>query len=163
LRENALGSVFRVFLPLSEETLPRPAEEGAKASSELKGGGTALLIEDDQQVRGLGVRMLEHFGWKVLAARDGVEGVEMFLKHQEEIRFVLSDLTMPRMDGWETLAALRKMKPDVCVILASGYDEASVMSGDHNEWPQAFLGKPYSLEDLRAAVGRVTAAKTKAI
>lgn len=112
------------------------------------------MVEDTEQVRKLGVRMLELMGCEVLAAKDGVEGVEIFRERRDDIGFVLCDLTMPRMDGWKTLEALRKIRPDIRVILASGYDEASVMSGDHPEWPQAFLAKPYSLEDLREAIGR---------
>jgi len=94
------------------------------------------LVEDTEQVRKLGVRMLELMGCEVLAAKDGVEGVEIFRERRDDIGFVLCDLTMPRMDGWKTLEALRKIRPDIRVILASGYDEASVMSGDHPEWPQ---------------------------
>ena len=78
----------------------------------------------------------------------------MFRQHRDEIRCVLCDLTMPRMDGWETLAALRKLAPDIPVILASGYDEAQVMAGDHPERPQAFLGKPYQMVQLKAALSR---------
>jgi len=58
------------------------------------------------------------------------------------------------MDGWATIAALRKMDPNIPVILASGYDEASVMSGEHAERPQTFLSKPYSLEELHEAINR---------
>lgn len=59
---------------------------------------------------------------------------------------------MPRMNGWETLTALRKLEPDIPVILSSGYDKAQVMSGDHPEWPQVFLGKPYKLKELRDGI-----------
>ncbi|HEJ84268.1 MAG TPA: PAS domain-containing sensor histidine kinase, partial [Desulfobacteraceae bacterium] len=154
LRQDSVGTVFRVFLPVSEEEVVRPAEKAAKVP-ERKGGSTVLLVEDTEQVRKLGVRMLELLGWKALAAKDGIEGVDMFQQNKDEIRFVLCDLSMPRMDGWNTLEALRKIEPDIPVILASGYDEASVMSGEHAEWPQAFLGKPYSLEDLRTAIRNV--------
>ncbi|MDZ7696341.1 MAG: response regulator [Deltaproteobacteria bacterium] len=146
--------MFRVFLPLAAEAVRKPKEETIRPP-ETKGGGTVLLIEDTDQVRQLGVRMLEYLGWRVLAARDGMEGVAIFRERSEEIDWVLSDLTMPRMDGWKTIAALRQIRPEIPVILASGYDEASVMSGDHAEQPQVFLGKPYSLEDLRAAIGKV--------
>ena len=64
------------------------------------------------------------------------------------------DLTMPRMNGWETLNALRELAPALPVILASGYDKAHVMAGDHPELPQAFLSKPYQLQGLRDAIGR---------
>jgi len=154
LRENPVGSVFRVYLPLSAETVPQQPEKAVKFQ-QVQAGGLVLLVEDTEQVRKLGVRMLELLGCGVLAAKDGVEGVEIFRERRDDIGFVLCDLTMPRMDGWKTLEALRKIRPDVRVILSSGYDEASVMSGDHPEWPQAFLAKPYSLEDLREAIGRI--------
>ena len=83
--------------------------------------------------------------------------MDIFQQHQHEIFFVLSDLTMPRMDGWETLAALRKLSPDIPVALSSGYDEAQVMAGDHTEQPDAFLGKPYQLKGLRETINRVLA------
>jgi len=81
--------------------------------------------------------------------------VEIFQQHPDEIRWVLSDVTMPRMDGWKTLAALRKLSPGIPVVLSSGYDEARVMAGDHPERPNAFLGKPYQLKELRDTINRV--------
>ena len=114
-----------------------------------------LLVEDEELVRKLAGVMLTRLGYKVLEAKDGVEAVEKFRQHQGEIGCVLSDLTMPRMDGWETLAALRKLSPGIPVILSSGYDEAQVMAGDHPERPNAFLGKPYQLKGLSDAINRV--------
>jgi CheY-like chemotaxis protein len=58
------------------------------------------------------------------------------------------------MGGWETLAALRKLAPGIPVVLASGYDEASVMAGDHPEQPQVFLPKPYQMAALKNALAR---------
>ncbi len=80
--------------------------------------------------------------------------MEVFRKHQDKIRCVLSDLSMPRLDGWGTLAALRKLAPDIPVVLASGYDEARVMSGDHAHMPQAFLSKPFGSEELGEAIAK---------
>ncbi len=76
-------------------------------------------------------------------------------KNRDQIRCVLCDLTMPRMDGWETMVALRKLAPGLPVILASGYCEAQALAGDHHERPQAFLNKPYELQELRATLIRV--------
>ena len=64
-----------------------------------------LLVEDEEMVREMTAAMLTHLGFTVLEAKDGVEAVEVFRQHRNEIRCVLSDLTMPRMDGWETLTA----------------------------------------------------------
>jgi len=113
------------------------------------------LVEDAADVRRLGRLMLQKLGFEVLTAEDGAAGVRVFREHREKIRFVLCDLTMPRMDGREVLAAIRETRPDIPVILASGYDEASVMSGDHAERPQAFLAKPYGLDELRKAISRM--------
>jgi len=66
---------------------------------------------------------------------------------------------MPGLDGWQTLTALRELRPDILVILASGYDEAQVMRGSHKEKPQAFLHKPYSIGDLRTAVDAVSSSR----
>jgi CheY-like chemotaxis protein len=105
--------------------------------------------------------MLTRLGFAVLEAKDGVEAVELFRQYQDEIRCVLCDLTMPRMDGWETLTALRQLAPDLPVILASGYDKAQVMAGDHLELPQVFLGKPYKLKGLGDAIGKALAGGSK--
>jgi FixJ family two-component response regulator len=87
--------------------------------------------------------------------------VEVFMQFHDEVSCVLCDLTMPRMDGWETLAALRKLAPGIPVILASGYSEAQVMAGDHPEWPQVFLGKPYKLKGLSDAISQALISKRK--
>jgi len=84
--------------------------------------------------------------------------VEIFRQHRDEIGCVVCDLTMPRMDGWQTLTALRQLAPGIPVIMASGYSEAQVMAGHHPELPQILLHKPYELQELRRAINRVMAA-----
>lgn len=148
------GSIFRVFFPLSaEEILLQPDKQ--IQSPEIQGGGTVLLIEDEEQVRKMANKMLTHLGYTVIEAKDGSEAVQIFQQHQDEIRCVLSDLTMPGMNGWDTLASLRKLSPGIPVILSSGYDEARVMADEHSERPNAFLGKPYQLKGLKEKISRV--------
>ena len=156
--EPGHGSVFRVFFPVSAEAVPRQPKKVANAP-EIEGGGTVLLVEDEEMVRDMAARMLTHLGFSVLAARDGVEAMEVFRQRQDEIRFVLCDLTMPRMDGWETLAALRELSPGIPMILTSGYNEAQVMGGDHPKFPEAFLSKPYGFKELSDAIARALANK----
>jgi CheY-like chemotaxis protein len=148
------GSVFRVFLPLLVEAVSQKPVPVAQAPK-LAGGGTVLVVDDETSVREVLKTVIEVIGFTVLDAKDGVEAVEVFRQHQDEIRLVLCDLTMPRMDGWETLAALRKLAPDIPVILSSGYSEAHVMEGNHPELPQAFLSKPCRLVELREAFALV--------
>lgn len=149
--EEGCGSILRVFLPVSVEAVPLPDAFTARFS-EIEDSGAVLLIEDERAVREMAGDMLARLGFAVLEAGDGIEAVKVFRQKRDTIRCVLCDLTMPRMDGWETLAALRKLAPGIPVILTSGYDQAKVMTGDHPEWPQVFLGKPYRLSELCAAI-----------
>ena len=130
---------------------PKSVSAGPRASG-MAVVGTVLLIENEPMVRKLAATMLRRLGFVVVEARDGVEGVSVFRQHMDNIRVVLCDLTMPRMNGWETVAALRAISPAIPVVLASGYDEARVMDGDHPAWPGAFLNKPYRLHALRDAI-----------
>jgi CheY-like chemotaxis protein len=151
-RAGHLSYVGRVT-PRGKNRLQPVMAAKAKAP-ELERGGTLLLVEDDEMMRKLAATMLTRLGFTVLAAKDGVEAVELFQHHQDEICCVLCDLTMPRRGGWETLEAVRAIRPGIPVVLARGYDEARVMAGDHSERPQAFLGKPYKFEELSDAICR---------
>jgi CheY-like chemotaxis protein len=149
--EPGRGSVFRIFLPVSTETIPlHPVKRIHGPAFEVS--GTVLLIEDEEPVRNLAAIMLARLGFTVLEATNGIEALELFQQHQSKIRCVFSDLTMPDLDGWQVLSAVRKLSPDIPVILSSGYDEAKVMSDEHSELPDAFLGKPYRFQELRDAV-----------
>ena len=152
------GSVFKVFFPLSSQIAPLQKEPVAK-TPKIVHEGTVLLVEDEKVLREMIKFALIGFGFTVLQAKDGVEAVEIFEKHKDEISCLLSDLTMPRMGGWETIAALRAIRHDLPVILASGYDEATVMAGKHSELPDFFLNKPYDLNKLVDAIGQAIARK----
>jgi len=147
------GSIFRVFLPVSAEAVSI-SKEVEKATQMIE-SGTVLVIDDEPDVRRMAKAMLSRIGLTVLEAADGVEAMEIFSQHRDHIRCVLSDLTMPRMDGWDTLSALRSISPEIPVILSSGYDEAQVMAKEHPDRPNAFLGKPYHLKELREIINRV--------
>ena len=147
------GSVFRVFLPLSSEAISQKSAIVAQGPN-AAGGGTVLVVDDEPPLRKAVLLALKRSGFTVLEAKDGVEGVEVFQQHRDEIGCVLCDMTMPGMNGWETLTALRKLVPDIPVILASGYSREQVMAGDHPELPQAFLSKPYELANLKDTIVR---------
>jgi PAS domain S-box-containing protein len=147
------GSTFRIHLPVCAETVPGPAR-GALQAPEPPPGGTILLVDDDESLLLSTGAALELLGYRLLTARDGVEAIQVFQQHRGTIRCVITDLTMPRMDGWETLAALERLDPALPVILASGYDRAQVMAGVGSVQPRAFLGKPFSLQNLREALGK---------
>ncbi|MCX5832012.1 MAG: PAS domain S-box protein [Deltaproteobacteria bacterium] len=173
------GSTFRVYLPVSAAEVPRQPDKAAqptlivprlkrpivptlqRGNDATTGSGTILLVDDEMMLRDIAAAMLTRLGFTVLAAKDGVEALEVFRQRRDEICLVLSDLTMPRMDGWETLTALRQLAPDLPVILASGYDKVQVMAGDHPELPQVFLGKPYGLQGLSDAISHALVSRKK--
>ena len=154
--ELGRGSTFRVILPVSTDVVVRRSDISTEPSArEL--GGTVLLIDDEEMIREMAATMLTRMGFKVLSAKDGVEALQIFKNHPDEVGIVLSDLSMPHMDGWETLTALRQIRPNIPVVLASGHDQSKVLAGDHPELPQVFLHKPYKKTELQAALAKAIA------
>ncbi|MGV8073944.1 MAG: PAS domain S-box protein, partial [Syntrophobacteraceae bacterium] len=149
-----LGSVFQVLLPMHTAQALPSKEETTLISRPLEDMGSVLVVDDEPMLRIMAQAMLEKLGIESITACDGNEAMEIFHAHKDEIRLVLLDLSMPGMDGWETLAALRALRPDLPVVLVSGYDEAQVMQSGHPERPQAFVHKPYTLADLKAALAQ---------
>jgi PAS domain S-box-containing protein len=145
------GSTFRVFLPLVTDELPRSSEKATEAH-QMEPGGTVLLVEDQDIVRNMAESMLKRLGYEVLAASGGTEAVKLLRENTNQVRCVITDLSMPGMDGWETLSALRKIQPHIPVILVSGYDETCAMGTDYPERPHVFLHKPYLKSDLESAI-----------
>jgi CheY-like chemotaxis protein len=153
------GSVFRVFFPISAVEVPFKPGKAANIGK-IEWFGTVLLVDDDEMVLNITRSILTILGFEVLSARDGIEAVEIFQQHKNVIRFVLTDFAMPRMNGLETLTALRKITPGIPVILASGYSEDEVIDDTLPERPQAFLEKPYDLQTLEDAIYRTMANKS---
>jgi PAS domain S-box-containing protein len=146
------GSVFRVFFSLS----PQPPERRIPKVPNIIFGDTVLLVEDNNAVREVTRIVLVDLGFTVFQARDGVEAVEIFEQHKDEISWLFCDLTMPRMGGWETIFAIRTIRHDLPVVLASGYDDVRAMEGEHPELPDFFLQKPYDMNKLCEMTGRST-------
>lgn len=153
------GTVFRFYLPVLRLKAAPPPEEKS-VSIRLKPGITVLLVEDDKSVRFMSATLLKRLGAVVLEASDGIEALEIFGKYSDQIDCVLCDLTMPMMDGWQTLEALRTRSPDLPIILTSGYDEGHVMAVHHEVLPNSFLHKPFSREDLIAAINQAGVSKS---
>lgn len=146
------GSTFRVYLPVCDNAALHPAGTAVPSIGANGSGGTLLLVDDDVALLESTHDLLEMKGFSVLTAKDGIEAIEVFQAHRKEICCVITDLTMPRLDGWGTLAALRQLDPSLPVILTSGYDLTELMAREHPEGPQAFLGKPYGFKQLEEAV-----------
>ena len=148
-----VGTTLHIFLPRAVVT-PLNNLVGSMRSKRSSGSETILIIDDEAGVRGPTRRALEHCGYRVLEAPDGIQGLELYRRERDRVRLVLLDIVMPNMSGWEVLAALRERAPSLPVILVSGYPatdqpEDSVENGD------AFLAKPFALEELLGTVRRL--------
>ena len=113
-----------------------------------RGSGLILVVDDEPMVRSLARRVLEKFGFRVMTAEDGLKALEIFRPHGAEIVAVLLDVTMPNLDGTETFREMRRLRPDVKVILSSGYDQHDAVGALGREGLAGFLHKPYLPMDL---------------
>jgi PAS domain S-box-containing protein len=148
-----LGTRIRVYFPVSA---PGQGRAASRRAEELQGKGVVLVVDDETNVRLSTELLLRELGFEVLTARDGAEAIEAFRTESARIDVVLLDLTMPRMDGLETLKELRRIAPAIPVVLTSGYGAACL--GDEpsaGEGPDAVLPKPYAAERLVATLRQV--------
>ncbi len=154
--EPGYGTTFNVYLPLGNVAQPAPGENAPTRPNEP--ARTILLVEDEEMLRGLGVIMLEGDGYRVLAAKDGVEAVEMFTTHKDEIGLVLCDLGLPRLGGREVFLKMKEIKPNVRALVASGYLEPNMRSEILKAGVIDTIQKPYDfremLEKIRSIIGQ---------
>jgi PAS domain S-box-containing protein len=150
--EPGKGTSFKVLLPASG----KPAEifNGTSTQDNWKSSGKVLLVDDEETVRGIGAEMLKELGFTPLTANDGREAVEIF-KETPDFVFVILDLTMPHMDGEQCFRELRQLKPDVKVIMSSGYNEQEVCQKFVGKGLAGFVQKPYKLSVLKEAIRAV--------
>jgi CheY-like chemotaxis protein len=142
------GTAIRALLPVSF-TAPMVRAAPPAPDVDWRGSGTILVVEDEDSVRTLARTMLEYLGFGVVAVGDGWEAVRTFRERRGEIACVLLDLTMPRMDGEETLQELRRIDEDVRVVLSSGYNEQEVTQRFVGQGLAGFIQKPYQVETLK--------------
>ncbi len=140
--EVGKGTKFSVYLPAHKQT----AEEKDKSKVRIKKTGTLLLIDDEEEIRVTTKELLEAEGFKVYIAGDGMEGVNIYKDHKDEIDLVILDLNMPKMSGKETLAQLLLINPNVKVIIATGFIAES--EKEEVEGVTGFVEKPFNIDKL---------------
>ena len=134
---------------LAEDSLDYPEEE-------LVGGTeTLLFIDDEDIIIDVARDMLEILGYKVLVAQTGEEAVKIYRQHKKEIALVIQDMVMPGMNGADIFKAIKKINPDVKVILASGYMMNKQIAAVMDAGCRAFMQKPFRLEELSLKVREV--------
>jgi PAS domain S-box-containing protein len=140
--EVGVGTTFTVYFPRSDKEATSNISEAVTSSKYMKGSGLVFVVDDERIVRDTTREILERSGYDVLLAKDGSEAVSIFRNRCEEIKAVVLDMTMPRMDGTETLRELKKIKSEVPVILSSGYHQGNE-DQESNRAASGFIQKPY--------------------
>ena len=155
--EPGRGSTFKMLLPAAEEAAVSGQDAGARSPSAWRGSGTILVVDDEESVRVLAKRMVEKLGFSAVSLADGRDAVAALRARPAGFACVILDLTMPHLDGAETFRELRRVQPDVRVIMSSGYTEQEVTQRFAGKGLAGFIQKPYTLdvlaETLRAVVG----------
>ncbi len=151
---QGVGSTFRVLLPLASEPASVPFSIVA-SQKPARGRGVILLIDDERAVRSTASLILEELGYQALVASTGREGLERLAFASARVRLVLLDLTMPEMDGRDTLLEMRRAGHAVPVLLISGYHHGEVAPLLREPGVVGFLQKPLQLDQLARSVREV--------
>ncbi len=145
--EPGQGTTFKLYFPRVDETASLPPS-GPVETDRAPSTETILVVEDEQAVRDLTVKMLRKLGHTVLAAADGVEAIEIAKSYSGSIALLLTDVVMPNMSGRQVADELLKLRPKLKVIYQSGYTDTTVVHHGVLEDGVEFLPKPFSREAL---------------
>ena len=152
------GTYIRVLFPaLAAMNSPdEPSGSGTKTAGEASLlTGTILAVDDEFEIREICREYLQLLGFTVITAVDGREAVRLLLEHADEIVCVLLDMMMPDLDGFATLQELKKHRPDIPVILCSGYNAIEATRLFSSKGLAGFIQKPFRQHDLREVLVRV--------
>ncbi len=148
--EAGSGTTMTVWLPavvgrgLAAAPVDEPEDDGGKGWT---GSGRVLLVDDNFTVLEVGQRMLRILGFEVESYQSGFDAVEEFRLRPDRFDLAIVDLTMPQMDGSETVRQLREVRPELPIVISSGYSAIEVASRADER--TAYLHKPYTLRELR--------------
>jgi two-component system cell cycle sensor histidine kinase/response regulator CckA len=158
--EIGKGTTFTILLPVygDEGSKPTVRRRQMPEVTDLTGKGNVLLVEDEDAVRMFGARALRNKGYTVLEATSGEGALEVINNAKMEIDIIVSDVMMPGMDGPTLVRLIREDRPQVKVILISGYSEETIRGDFDGDDQVHFLPKPFSLNELATKVKEVITA-----
>ena len=141
----AKGTTFRIYLPASKKgsKIDEPPIERI-----LKGLETVLLVDDEDLILDVGSEILQELGYTVMTAGSGKEALEIYSANKDKIDIVVLDMIMPDMSGGETYDGIKKIEPDVKVLLSSGYSERGDASDILERGCQGFIQKPFTMKNF---------------
>jgi PAS domain S-box-containing protein len=152
--EVGRGTTFKILFPAATGS-GETGEASATAASAWRGQGIVLVVDDEPSMRSTAARMMEKLGLVPVLASDGRQALEAFRAEPDRFSLVLLDLTMPDMDGEQTFTELRRLRPEVRVILMSGFNAQEAMVRFPGKGLASFLQKPFTVDSLRSVLQSV--------
>jgi len=153
------GTIFHIYLPVSTKEVL--ALHPLQSPAPVRGGSeTILFIEDEDSIREVAAEMLLGYGYRMIFATDGLDGVEQFRRHQDEVALVVSDYGLPVFDGEEVYRRIRELDRDVPFALVTGYIASEKRDDLTARGVDAMLSKPYKPKELLAVVRQLLDAAT---
>jgi PAS domain S-box-containing protein len=154
--EPGRGTTFKVYLPAQGIPGDDSQEETEEVSLPRGAGETILVVDDETSILSITSETLQTFGYQVVTACNGAEAVAIYAQQKKKIAVILTDLSMPVMDGRATIYALLKINPKAKIIAMSGLDEADSVAKASTAGVKHFISKPYTagtlLKTLRTIV-----------
>ncbi len=153
--EPGKGSEFRVFFPATAETPEQDAPDASSLEAVSGRGENVLVVEDEDRVRNLAENVLSQNGYRVFVAENATKAAQVFGREKANLDLVFSDVVLPGKSGIELVRQFLHERPDLSVLLASGYgqDDADFETIEHKGYP--FIQKPYQMLDLLKALREV--------
>ncbi len=146
------GAVFEVYLPSYER---RAAPEVQPAAYFPRGSESILYVDDESALVTVGKEMLEHLGYGVVATTSSEEAVDIFRRKPDRFDLVITDQTMPHITGTQLAARVKKIRPDIPILLCTGLNDLFPMEGAVAAGIREVLRKPFNLGDVATMVRRV--------
>lgn len=153
--EPGEGSVFKVYLPANTSEIPADIAELETTRFPRGEGECILLVDDEESIRNIARHILEQYGYRVMVAENGAEAIALYAMRQSEIDLVLTDMSMPVMDGPSTINALKTLNATIPVIGSSGLSSHKGSVKATGISIDGFLTKPYTAETLLKIVHEV--------
>ena len=150
--EKGEGAVFSIFLPASEKKVIKDKE---LSSEIMKGDETILLVDDEDIIIDVGTELLMQMGYKVLVAKSGKASIKLYEANKDKIDMVILDMIMPEMDGGETYDKMRKINPDIKVLLSSGYSIDGQATEILERGCSGFIQKPFNIRRLSQKIREI--------
>ncbi|MDD2898136.1 MAG: response regulator [Desulfuromonadaceae bacterium] len=153
--QSGQGTTFKIYLPIPDvESAGNNAVQEALPTP-WTGHGTVLLIEDEDRLMLIAKAFLLNLGFTVIEASNGKEALELYHKNSSDISLVVTDVGMPTMNGYELFIELKKLKPELPIIISSGFGDEDISSNLFRRDIAGLISKPYRFDQFRDVLRRV--------